>query len=145
MLPSTRPSLLRLEALPASTDLALLALRVALGATMAFAHGLGKVQRILAGSREFGDPIGIGAVPSLFLTAGAEFFGSLLLLIGLGTRWAALVLAFTMAVAFVRVHHGALVGEGNGETAFLFLCGYVVILIGGPGRFSVDAALKRRD
>jgi putative oxidoreductase len=48
----------------------------------------------------------------------------------------------TMSVAFFWVHGGKLVGEGNGELAFMYLIGFLTIFIAGPGRFSVDSKLK---
>jgi putative oxidoreductase len=60
---------------------------------------------------------------------------------GLVTRWSALVLAIDMGVAFIGIHKGALSGQGSGELAFMYLMGYVTLLLAGPGRFSVDKAL----
>lgn len=136
-------SLLRLDALPASTDLGLLLLRVGVGGSMFVLHGVGKLQALLAGKQDFSDPLGVGAVPSLVGTVGGEFVAAALLVVGLATRWAAIYLAFVMAVAFFAVHGGRLTGEGNGEKAFLFLGGCLVLLAAGAGRFSADAALGR--
>jgi putative oxidoreductase len=46
-----------------------------------------------------------------------------------------------MAVAFVCVHKGTLTGEHSGELAFLYLMGYVVLFLAGPGRASADKIL----
>lgn len=135
-------SILRLDAVPSSTDLGLLVLRLWVGLSMAGLHGAAKFQQILAGSAEFGDPIGLGPRLSLLLAGSAEFLASLLLVIGLATRWAAGALAFTMGVAFLVAHGAKLTGEGNGEKAFVFLGCYVVLLLTGAGRFSLDARLK---
>jgi putative oxidoreductase len=32
-------------------------------------------------------------------------------------------------------------GQGSGELAFMYLMGYVTLLLAGPGSFSVDKAL----
>jgi len=48
-----------------------------------------------------------------------------------------------MAVAFFAVHGGALTGEGNGEMAFIYMAGFVALLIAGPGRYSFDHLILR--
>ena len=48
-----------------------------------------------------------------------------------------------MAVAFVKAHQMALKGPGSGELAFLYLAGFLAILIAGAGRWSVDNKLAR--
>lgn len=123
-------------------DLGLLALRLGVGVTMAFGHGLGKLppsDGFIDGTAEMGFPL-----PVLFAWAAAlsEFAGGLLIAVGLATRPAALFLAVTMAVAtFVR-HDGLLFGEA--EKAWLFLIATVAILIAGPGRYALDARLRER-
>ena len=82
------------------TDLGLLLLRLGLGG-MLLTHGWPKVQKIIAGDFEFSDPLGIGPAPSLVLAAGAEFFFSILVMLGVRVRWTAIPPAFAMAVAAV--------------------------------------------
>ncbi len=130
--------LLRLEFIPASADVALLLLRVWLGLSMLVLHGWGKFMKLLGGDLSFGDPLGLGAVPSFLLVVFAEVFCSVLLVLGACTRLAAFALAFTMGVAFFMVHKMQLTGEKNGELAFVFLAGYLVLLIAGAGRHSMD-------
>lgn len=129
---------LHLEFVPRSTDLALLALRVWLGLSIACLHGWGKLQGLLSGTSKFPDILGIGATPALALAVFAEFFCALLLVLGLWTRLAALMLVITMAVAFFMAHGAKLSGQGNGELAFIYLAGFVTLLLAGAGKFSVD-------
>ncbi|HLO62509.1 MAG TPA: DoxX family protein [Azonexus sp.] len=129
---------LRLEFVPSSSDLALLTLRVALGLSMALLHGWGKLSNLIAGTSKFPDILGIGSTPALLLAIWAEFFCSLLLVFGLWTRLAALMLATTMSVAFFMAHGAKLSGPGNGELAFVYLIGYVTLLVAGAGKYSVD-------
>ena len=125
------------------TDIGLLLLRLASGLFMAFAHGWGKLQKFLAGGEiQFADPIGVGAATSLFLAASAEFFAALAIAVGFLTRLSAIPLAFTMFVAGIIVH-----GDDpfrKKELALVYLVAYVVLLLTGPGRFSVDAILKKK-
>lgn len=130
--------ILRLEFIAQSPDLGLLVLRLWLGASMLWLHGWGKLMNLFAGKTSFSDPLGIGELPSFLLTILAEVGCSLLLMLGLGTRLAALALGFTMAVAFFVVHGTKFSGLGNGELAWIYLVGYVVLFIAGAGKFSLD-------
>jgi hypothetical protein len=88
----------------------------------------------------FPDPLGIGRHLSLILAATAEIAGSVLLILGALTRFAAAVLAINMSVALFIVHHGDMTQAGGGEPAALYLFGYITVLIAGGGRFSADGA-----
>lgn len=121
-----------------SANFALLILRLWIGVEMMVLHGIDKLMNFTTASPDFPDPLGIGHTASLALAVFAEVFASMLLILGLFTRFAALVLITDMTVAFVYVHKGALSGEHSGELAFLYLLTYVVIFLAGPGRVSAD-------
>lgn len=129
---------LQLDFVPRSADFALLILRLWLGLAMVVLHGWGKLLGLLSGSSKFPDILGIGAMPALALAVFAEVLCAVLLAIGLWTRLAALMLVITMSVAFFVAHGGQLTGQGNGELAFVYLAGYVVVLVAGAGKFSFD-------
>jgi putative oxidoreductase len=78
---------------------------------------------------------------SLALVMFAEVVGSLLLVMGLLTRFAALTLVIDLFVAFLMVHDSALSGKNSGELAFIYLAGFVVLLITGGGMISLDVVL----
>jgi len=103
---------------------------------MLLTHGIPKFQKIINGNLEFGDPLGIGAAPSLFLAVIGEFVCPILVIIGFKTRWMAVPPAITMAVA-TFIHHAA-DDFGTKEKALLFLVIFVVIILLGPGKFSAD-------
>ena len=121
----------------------LLVLRVWLGLSMLLLHGWPKVQGMAEKSASFPDPLGVGPAMSLNLVVFAEVICALLLVAGLAARFALIPLAITMAVAFFVIHGGALTGEGNGEMAFIYLGGFVALLIAGPGRYSLDHCILR--
>lgn len=128
---------IRMSFIPSSADAGLLVLRVWLGLSIFFLHGLEKLQHFGVTMEKFAQfprPLAAAAI----LTEGVM---SLLFALGFATRWAALMLVTNMTVAFTAVHHGALKGEHSGELAFLYLAGFFTILVAGPGRFSVDAKL----
>ena len=92
-----------------SAGLDTLPLRVVAGVIFA-AHGAQKLFGWFGGyglEGTAGWMASIGLEPGLLMAAmagGAEFFGGLLLIVGLLVRPAALILAITMAVAIVTVH-----------------------------------------
>jgi putative oxidoreductase len=124
-----------------SANFALLVLRVWIGVEMMVVHGVDKLMSFTTTAQDFPDPLGIGHTASLALAVFAEVIASMLLVFGLFTRLAALVLIIDMTVAFVSVHKCALTGSNNGELAFLYLLAYVVVFLAGPGRVSADKIL----
>ncbi|HEU6448576.1 MAG TPA: DoxX family protein [Verrucomicrobiae bacterium] len=121
-----------------TTSIALLILRLWIGLTMMLHHGLDKIEHFNDYSGKFVNFLGIGQPASLSLTIFAEFFCSALLVLGLATRFGALVLAINMSVAFIMVHKLALSGPMPGEPAFVYLAIYVTVLVAGAGKFSLD-------
>lgn len=124
------------------TNFALFVLRLWLGLSMFFIHGLDKLENFNKYATMFPDPLGIGVKPGLSLVIFAETLGAILLALGLLARFGALTLVIDMGVAFFMVHKMAVgMAPHSGELAFIYLAGFVVLLIAGPGKFSVDKAL----
>ncbi|MEH6619316.1 DoxX family protein [Maribacter arcticus] len=120
---------------PLLKDIGLAFFRIAISAMM-LTHGLTKFQKLISGNFEFGNPLGIGATPSLFLAVIGEFICPILIIIGFKTRLSAIPSAITMAVA-VFITHGA-DDFGTKEKALLFLVSFITIILVGPGKFGVD-------
>ncbi len=116
----------------------LLVLRVGVGSLM-LTHGIPKLIKLATGNITFADPIGLGVEVSLMLAIFAEVICSILIILGLGTRLAAIPLIITMGVA-VFIHHAA-DPFGKQELGLLYLLIYMCLLIGGSGRFSLDHLL----
>jgi putative oxidoreductase len=120
----------------------LLVTRVAIGAFM-LVHGYQKLQWILAGGEiQFADPIGLGPKVSLYLAVFAEFFCSVLLILGLAARLATVPLIVTMVIA-VFIVHGA-DGFDKRELGLLYLVVYLFLLVAGPGKYSIDRLISPR-
>jgi len=82
--------------------------------------------------------IGIGAM--------LEFFGGILIMLGLGTRCAAFVLSGEMAVAYWQFHapHGTWPHQNQGTTAVLFCFIFLFMAAHGGGDWSLDALIRQR-
>jgi|SRR5690554_38468 len=121
---------------------AILVLRVVGGAFM-LTHGLGKFEALFSGEPiQFRDPIGVGATASLALAVFAEVLCAILLIIGLGTRLAAIPLAITMLVAALIVHAND--GFGRQELPLLYAAIYISIALIGAGKYSLDNWLSKK-
>jgi putative oxidoreductase len=121
---------------PKNINLALLLLRVSGGAFM-LTHGLGKFSMLFSGNPiKFANPIGLGETASLALAVFAEVFCSILLILGLTTRFAAIPLIITMLVAALIVHAND--GFGRQELPLLYGVIYLTIAITGAGNLSFD-------
>ena len=91
--------------------------------------------------------IGIKPGYLMALMAGsAEFFGGLLLIIGLLTRPTSFVLAITMAVAIVTVHleHGLFMSNNGYEFALSLLAISISLMVSGAGKLSLDNKIAQR-
>lgn len=123
-------------------DIILLAVRVFVGFAM-LSHGFPKLQMLLEGGKiEFFDFIGLGPTVTLVLTVIAEFVCSILLILGLFTRISLGFLIFTMAIAAFVVH-GADPFEKK-EMSLVYLSVYLLLMVFGAGKVSVDHMIEKR-
>ena len=134
---------------PERPQLALALLRVWTGATLFLRHGWEKQPAHWAPfMAHFPNPIGIGSHPSFLIAFVSDFVCSILLMIGLGTRWAALFSLANIFVALAFIHHFAFLGKGpgtdHGELMVLYIGALLVIVIAGPGAASLDRLLSRK-
>ncbi|MDO6432291.1 DoxX family protein [Flavitalea sp. BT771] len=122
-------------------NLASLLLRLTFGLIICINHGFPKLMHFSNQQAIFFDPFHIGHKWSLILVLFAEIFCALLLVLGLFTRFAALVLVIELAVAVFLFHKGQ--NFEHHEPALLYLTAFASILLVGPGRFSVDGLMGR--
>ncbi len=128
--------------------LAPLLLRVPVGVILA-AHGAQKLFGWfggygLEGTGQWMASIGLEPGYLMALLAGsAEFFGGIALILGLLTRPAALVSAFTMVVAIFSVHfsNGLFSSNGGYEFALSLLAATAALAVQGAGRYSLDTVI----
>jgi len=128
-----------------------LILRVPVGLTLA-AHGAQKLFGWFGGYGLEGTGqwmASIGLEPGVLMAAlagSAEFFGGLLLVLGLATRPTALVVAFTMLVAIFSVHinNGLFMSNNGYEYALALFAVAVSLIVSGGGRVSVDNLVSNK-
>ena len=126
-------------------SIGLLALRLFCGYAF-MVHGWGKIQKPFSWmGADSGYPGFLQALAAL-----SEFGGGLAWILGLLTPLASFGLACTMAVASYL--HAISMKQGfvntketpqSAELPTVFLCVALLLLLAGPGRFSLDAALFR--
>ena len=137
---------------PFNLDLGLLIIRIIMGLLMAF-YGYEKLINFetMAASDFWAKNISFlgmsGKIP-LALTIFAELFCSLLLIIGLFSRFSLLVLMFCMAYIFVIVFPMSILDKGeNGyqfNDAFVYFCIYLGLFFTGVGNFSLDSKILKK-
>lgn len=119
------------------TDLSLLLLRITFGGLMLVNHGLGKLDKLMAGGEiKFASVMGMGPEMSLSLAVFAEVLCAGMVALGLLTRMAVVPLIITMLVAAFVIHGGDPFKKM--ESALLYLIPFIVIFWQGAGKFSID-------
>ncbi|MEU0332925.1 DoxX family protein [Streptomyces sp. NPDC006193] len=119
--------------------------RVVVGLLFA-AHGAASLFGVLGGAAGTdGGTVGAGAWPGWYAAVIQLVSGGLVLL-GLGTRGAALIASGSMAFAYFDVHQQAALWpiQNGGEPAALFCWVFFLLVFTGPGAFSLDRVLARR-
>lgn len=121
-------------------SLLILFLRIAFG-LLFFSHGIAKMSEFDILITSFPDPLGVGKTLSLSLVIFAEVFCSVAFIAGALFRLCLIPMIFTMAMAFFVIH-------GNEpfavkETAMMYLLLFILLFVTGPGKYSVDAMIRR--
>ena len=100
---------------------------------------------------QFFTDLGIPA-PALnaYFVSALEFGGGMLLILGIGSRLTALPLAVDMIVAYIAADREALLSifsnpdKFTAAAPYTFLVASLIVLIFGPGKYSLDALLAAR-
>jgi putative oxidoreductase len=125
-------------------SIALLILRMGI-ALMMLVHGYPKMQMLFTGDvSQFPGVMGMSPMISLALAVFAEVLCSVFILFGFATRLASIRLIITMIVAVFYIH--ASDPFSSQELGLHYLMAYIVLLILGSGRYSLDAlVLKQKE
>lgn len=125
-------------------DWGILVLRLALG-IMFMAHGLQMAFGLFGGSgvKAFSQMLsGLGFVPAMFwayIGAYTVLIGGLLVIVGVQTRLAAILLLIFILTAGIRVHlgKGFFLSNGGFEYTFIIAAICLALILLGPGKFSI--------
>ncbi len=129
-----------MKSLNSLQPLGLLMLRVALGLIF-FSHGYPKLAHSAAGMQSFFVEHGLPGY-FVYISGVLEVFGAVLLVLGVFTRAAALLLAIEMGVAIWKVHSaGGYLAVHNYEFPLAVLAGSFALATVGAGRLSLDHPL----
>lgn len=130
-------------------SLLLLAIRLVFGYNF-FISGLGKFSDI-AGVISFFSELGIPLPEwNAYFVASAECVGGILLLVGLCTRPAALLLVIVMVVAYLTAHVDSIKHIFDNpmyfvqQAPFYFLLASLFIFAFGPGKISIDHFIQKQ-
>ena len=121
--------------------LALLVLRLVLG-TIMIAHGYSKV---FGGFSRVHDMVQHLGFPGwmAYLLAGTEFFGGILMIAGLLTRFVAVAMLIDMSVAIWKIHwHNGLKGPGGFEFPMSVAAIAFSLIFFGAGPIALDSIRK---
>jgi len=132
-----RGSMLSRELRELFRELGTLILRLGTAVPLLVLHGWPKWANYAQKAGGFPDPLGVGSEMALNLAIFGELVCAALLVVGLATRFAGVVVAGMFAVIVFVVQPG----EMAGELAGLYGVAALAIASIGPGRLSLDALL----
>jgi putative oxidoreductase len=127
--------------IPTAIDAGLLLLRVSIGISLILTYGYESIFNSSQLAPVVSHPLRLGFATGFV----ADGICSLLIIVGLATRWASVLSFIVIFVAWVVnyrfLYFGHLVAD-HGELCVLYLVSLIAIFIAGPGRHSIDARLK---
>jgi putative oxidoreductase len=118
--------------------------RIVVGALFA-CHGAASLFGVFGGARGTGAAVPLLSWPGWW-AAVIQFVGGVLVVLGLGTRIAALICSGSMAYAYFVVHQpeALLPLLNGGELAVLFCWAFFMVAVLGSGPWSLDALIRER-
>ncbi|MEX2592742.1 MAG: DoxX family protein [Anditalea sp.] len=120
----------------------LLIMRVAVS-LLILTHGWAKIANFSENLNRFADPLGFGVATSLQLAIFAEFFCAILVGLGFMTRLALIPLIINMTTIVFVVH--ASDPFSRQELPLLYLISFLFLFFTGPGKYSMDRQILKRD
>jgi putative oxidoreductase len=145
------PKLFQVNEDSPTADVALLAIRILAGLTLFVSSGAPKLFHLPSLLATNFDPLKVGALaaPALIYAVFALGICTLLVLVGLATRYAALFTTVSLAGTFFLIDHSVptnLLDPGHNshpEVMWLYMMAYFALIFTGPGRYSLDRILSK--
>ncbi|MFE3942132.1 DoxX family protein [Streptomyces sp. NPDC059118] len=108
-------------------------------------HGAASLFGIFGGTMG-GGSIPVGTWPGWY-AAVIQFVGGILVMLGFGTRTAALICSGSMAYAYFKVHQPEALFplQNGGEPSAIFCWTFLLLVFTGPGALAVDRLFGRGD
>lgn len=116
---------------------AILFLRLFVGATMLL-HIIGKMQDYNNLSLSFTNILGFDSATSLALTIIVEGVFAAMIMLGIGTRLAALLMVCVSVVEIVGLAMEGLISADGCKLEFLYLGIFLTLVISGGGEYAID-------
>ena len=119
---------------------ALLLHRVIISILFVFGYGLKKLKMFINGEDFFYSFLGFGSDITLLLASIGELIAPIFIIIGYKTRFFTALPLFMMFIVVFDVKSGE--PFESYQTALLYLISLSIIIIAGPGKYSIDNYIK---
>jgi putative oxidoreductase len=145
------PKLFQVNADSGAADAALLTMRTVAGLTLFFCSGVPKLFHLGSLISSGSDPLHLGSLAPAAMICAAFALGicTLLVVVGLATRYAALLIAISLMGTFFLIDRALptnLLDPGHNshpEVIWLYMSAYCALAFTGPGRFSMDRIIAK--
>jgi putative oxidoreductase len=125
---------------PTLLNTGLLLFRVLFGLALLRVHGWEKIAHYAEEVQSIPDPLGLGGPTNMVFAIASDVVGAILIMLGLATRPAALLILGTTLVGLLLVHIG---DDWHGrDVPLVYSIMALTLAVLGPGRYSLDARLS---
>ena len=133
---------LKLSFLPINNDIALLFIRVWFCTSLFVKHGIEKFTKFPQMVTHFPDPLHVGPTSGLSVALVADAICTILIILGLGTRLAAIIMVINLLIVFALLHQFSFMKD-HAELVYTYLGLTIFIVLAGPGKYSLDNKLPK--
>lgn len=124
-------------------EMAILFLRVFIGGVMLL-HMIGKLQDYDNYVLNFQSIVGLNHATSFALSILFEGLFAVMIIMGVGTRLAAALMAIVMIVSICEALMQGTVTDGESKLEFIYIGIYITLVISGGGRYAISTMFINR-
>lgn len=124
-------------------EMAILFLRVFIGGVMLL-HMIGKLQDYDNYVLNFQSIVGLNHATSFALSILFEGLFAVMIIMGVGTRLAAALMAIVMIVSICEALMQGTVTDGESKLEFIYIGIYISLVISGGGRYAISSMFLNR-